>query len=36
MYLLDEEAGKKMQMVIICTEMGLIQYFKELENSHDF
>lgn len=35
-YLLDEEAGKKMQIIIVPTEVGLMQYFKVQKNSHDF
>ena len=36
MYLLDEEAGKKMQMTIIRTGVSVMQYFKVQKNSHDF
>ena len=36
MYLLDKEAGKKMKMIIICTEVNFMQYFKAQNNPHDF
>ena len=36
MYSLDKEAGKKMKMIIICTEVNLMQYFKARKNPHDF
>lgn len=32
MYSLDKEAGKKMKMIIICTEVNRMQYFKARKN----
>lgn len=36
MRLLDEETGKKMQMIMVHTEVSAMQYFKVQKNPQDF